>query len=124
MLGAGAGGVVATGLDLAVLVTLVRFHVPVPLASFVAALAGAAAQFAFNKVVAFRDRSPFALGQLARFHGVAVVSALLLAGAMKVVSVELGVPVVVAKLACAALVFAVWSYPAQRRLVFRPAPVA
>ena len=35
------------------------------------------------------------------------------------------VPVVAAKLACAAVVFAVWTYPAQRRLVFaRGAEVA
>jgi hypothetical protein len=37
---------------------------------------------------------------------------------MKLVAVHLGVPVVIAKLACAAVLFAIWSYPAQQRLVF------
>jgi hypothetical protein len=46
------------------------------------------------------------------------VAALLLAGAMKVVAGGLGVPLVAAKLACAAVVFATWTYPAQRRFVF------
>ena len=122
MLGAGFGGVAAMGLDLVVLVVLVRHHVSVPAATFFAALAGAGVNFVVNKYVAFRDRSPLSLGQLARFDLVAVVSALLLAGAMRIVNVTLGVPVIVAKLACAALVFAVWSYPAQRHLVFERAP--
>jgi hypothetical protein len=36
-------------------------------------------------------------------------------------AVTLGVPYLLAKLICAAIVFAVWTYPAQRRLVFRRA---
>jgi hypothetical protein len=39
--------------------------------------------------------------------------------AMQLVAVKLGVPYLLAKLICAATVFAVWTYPAQRRLVFR-----
>jgi hypothetical protein len=38
---------------------------------------------------------------------------------MQLVAVRLGVPYLLAKLICAAIVFAVWTYPAQRRLVFR-----
>jgi hypothetical protein len=37
------------------------------------------------------------------------------------VAVVLGVPYLLAKLICAICVFAVWTYPAQRRLVFRRA---
>jgi putative flippase GtrA len=118
LLAAGFGGVVATGLDLGLLVLMVGHHVPIPLATFIAALAGAATNFVINKYVAFRDRSPLNLRQLARFDFVAIVSALVMAVAMKIVTGKLGVPVVVAKLACAAIVFAIWSYPAQRRLVF------
>jgi putative flippase GtrA len=118
LLAAGFGGVVATGVDLGLLVLMVGHHVAIPVATFIAALAGAATTFVLNKYVAFRDRSPISLGQLARFDFVAVVSALAMAVAMKIVAGTLGVPVVIAKLACAAIVFAIWSYPAQRRLVF------
>ena len=83
-----------------------------------ATLAGAATNFALNKYVAFNDRSPVTLAQVVRFDLVAVVAALLMAAAMKVATAALGLPVVAAKLACAALVFAIWTYPAQRRLVF------
>jgi putative flippase GtrA len=118
LLTAGLGGAVGTGVDLGLLVLMVGHHVSVPLATFLAALAGAATNFVLTKYVAFRDRTPISLGQLARFDFVAVVAALLMAVAMKVVTVKLGVSVVVAKLACAAVVFAIWTYPAQRRLVF------
>jgi len=118
LLAAGFGGVVATGFDLALLVFMVGHHVPVPAATFIAALTGAAANFVLNKYVAFRDRSPINLRQLARFQLVSIVTALLMAGAMQLVAVRLGVPVLVAKLGCAAVLFALWSYPAQRRLVF------
>jgi hypothetical protein len=42
-----------------------------------------------------------------------------MAGAMQLIAVQLGAPLLVAKLACSALVFLAWTYPAQRRLVFR-----
>jgi putative flippase GtrA len=120
LLAAGIAGALGTGLDVGVLVVLVARHLPVPLATFIAALAGAVANFALNKYVAFRDRSPLRIGQVARFHFVAVVAALLMAAAMKIATANPAVPVVAAKLACAALVFAIWTYPAQRRLVFAP----
>ena len=118
LLTAGIGGALGTGVDVAVLVLLVGHHVSIPLATFIAALAGAVTNFTLNKYVAFRDRSPVTLGQLARFHFVAVVAALLLAAAMKIATANPAVPVVAAKLACAVVVFAIWTYPAQRRLVF------
>jgi len=118
LLTAGMAGAVGTGLDLAVLVLLVRHHVSIPVATFIAALAGAVANFALNKYVAFRDRSPIRLGQVARFQLVAVVAAGLLAAAMKIATANPAVPVVAARLVCAAVVFAIWSYPAQRYLVF------
>jgi putative flippase GtrA len=118
LLAASTSGILSTGIDLGALLLLVGHHVPVPVATFVAALAGAVANFALNKYVAFRDRSPINLRQLARFHAVFVVAALLMAGAMELVVSRLGAPMIAAKLACAALVFAVWTYPAQRRFVF------
>ena len=120
LIAAGIAGALGTGLDVAVLVALVGRDLPIPLATFIAALAGAVANFALNKYVAFRDRSPLRLAQVARFHVVAVVAALLMAAAMKIATANPAVPVVAAKLACAAIVFAVWTYPAQRRLVFAP----
>lgn len=118
LVAAGAAGALGTGLDLGVLVWLVGHHAPIPLAAFVATLAGAATNFVLNKYVAFNDRSPVTFAQVVRFDLVAVVAALLMAAAMKVATAALGLPVVAAKLACAGLVFAIWTYPAQRRLVF------
>ena len=60
--------------------------------------AGAAVGFTLNKYVAFRDRSPITLPQLARFGIVAVATALLMALAMQLVAVKLGVPYLLAKL--------------------------
>jgi putative flippase GtrA len=125
LLTAGIAGALGTGLDLGVLVSLVGHGAPIPLATFIATLAGAATNFTLNKYVAFNDRSPLTLGQVVRFDVVAVVAALLMAAAMKVATATLGLPVVAAKLACAAVVFVIWTYPAQRRLVFvRGAEVA
>lgn len=124
LLGAGLGGAASTVADVAMLVFLVECGgVSVPVAAFLAATVGAVTSFVLNKYVAFRDRSPITLQQLGRFGLVAVSTALLMALAMRVVSVALGVPYLVAKLACAATIFVVWTYPAQRRLVFRPLAV-
>jgi hypothetical protein len=49
---------------------------------------------------------------------VAAATALLMAAAMQLFAVELGVPYLAAKVVCSALVFLAWTYPAQRRLVF------
>lgn len=117
-LSAGLGGVAATTLDIGLLVLLVRHHLAIPLAAFFAALAGAALNFVVNKYLAFRDSSPINLPQLLRFNVVVVVASLFMAGAMNLLAVRLGVPIVIAKLVCAALVFALWTYPAQRRFVF------
>jgi putative flippase GtrA len=119
LVSAGAGGAVGSMLDVAVLVLMVEHGAPVAAAAFCGATAGAVANFALNKYFAFRDRSPINGRQLARFGLVAVATALLMAGAMQLVAVKLGVPYLFAKLICAAIVFAVWTYPAQRRLVFR-----
>ncbi|MBC7975570.1 MAG: GtrA family protein [Myxococcales bacterium] len=116
---AGVSGAVGTGLDIAVLVLLVEHGVRVPVAAFLGATAGAGINFALNKYVAFRDRSRIDVPQIARFGLVTVATAILMAGAMQLVAVDLGVPYLLAKLLCAAVVFAVWTYPAQRRLVFR-----
>lgn len=102
------------------LALLVRHGVPVAFAAFAGALSGAIACFAINKHVAFGDRSPTSITQVARFALVAVATALFMAVAMHVVVVWMGVPVLAAKLVCAAIVFVAWSYPAQKKFVFRP----
>jgi putative flippase GtrA len=118
---AGVSGAVGTGLDVAILVLLVEHGAQVPVAAFFGATAGALVNFALNKYVAFRDRSRIDTRQIVRFGFVAVATAILMAAAMQLVAVDLGVPYLLAKLICAAVVFAVWTYPAQRRLVFRRA---
>lgn len=122
MLTAGLGGALGTAADVGSLVLLVeRAHLSIPVATFVAASLGAVVCFLMNKHVAFRDRTPTSARQLGTFAGVALTTALLMAFAMKLVAVALGVPYVLAKLACAAVIFVAWTYPAQRRLVFQPA---
>ncbi len=117
---AGFNGVVSTGVDIGSLILLHgHLHVPVAGAAFVAASAGAVTNFVLNKYLAFRDHSRVNRRQLARFAGVALVTAGLLAVAMQIVAVWLGVEYIVAKMVCAAIVFLVWTYPAQRKLVFR-----
>jgi putative flippase GtrA len=102
-----------------VLVLLVEHGTRIAVAAFCGAAAGAVLNFVVNKYVAFRDRSRINARQLVRFGLVAVATAIWMALAMQLVAVELGVPYLLAKLICAAAVFAVWTYPAQRRLVFR-----
>jgi putative flippase GtrA len=120
LLAAGLGGVVASMVDVVTLVILVRHtSASIPLAAFLAAGAGAVVCFVLNKFVAFRDRSPVTVEQVLRFGLVSLATGLLTAGAMKVVAVDLQVPVVAAKAICAAAVFVVWTFPAQRRFVFK-----
>ena len=119
LVAAGVGGAVGSMLDVAVLVLMVEHGAPIAGAAFCGATAGAVTNFALNKYFAFRDRSPIRGRQLARFGLVAVATAVLMAMAMQLVAVRLGVPYLIAKLVCAAIVFAVWTYPAQRRIVFR-----
>jgi putative flippase GtrA len=119
LVASGFGGAVATAVDVSVLVQMVQHGASIAGAAFSGAAAGAVMNFAWNKYVAFRDRSPISHRQLVRFGFVAVATALLMALAMHLVAVVLGVPYLLAKLLCAIVVFVVWTYPAQRRLVFR-----
>ena len=125
LLTAGIGGAFGTGLDLGLLVVLVGHHVPIPLATFIATLAGAATNFTLNKYVAFRDRSPISLGQVARFDLVAVVAALLMAAAMKIATANLGRALGGRQARLCGGGVRDLDLPAQRRLVFpRRAEVA
>jgi putative flippase GtrA len=116
---AGLGGGVGTAADVAVLALLVEHGGPVAASAFAGSLAGAGVCFLMSKYVAFRDHSRVRARQLATFGLVAAVTALIMALSMQLVAVVLGVPYLLAKLMCAAAVFVVWSYPAQKRLVFR-----
>lgn len=119
MLAAGLGGAIGTVIDFSVLVLLVELgRVSIPVSAFFAAAAGAVVCFVMNKHLAFRDRAPVTLHQVGRFGIVAVAAALLMALAMRIVAVDLGLPYPAAKVLCAAMVFVAWTYPAQRRLVF------
>lgn len=125
MFAAGLGGAIGTAIDFAVLVLLVELtRMTIPASAFLGALSGAAVCFVLNKHLAFRDRSPVTLQQVARFGFVAVAAALLMAGAMRIVAVDLRLPYPAAKALCAALVFLAWTYPAQRRLVFARRPTS
>lgn len=118
VLGASVGGTTSTAVDVLVLILLLRAGVDVALAAFLGAAAGAGICFLINKYVAFRDHSPIDLRQVGMFSVVAFGSALLMALTMHVACNQAHLPTLAAKLICGLLVFACWSYPAQRRLVF------
>ena len=121
MLAAGLGGAVGSVFDVVTLLLLVKLTpASIPLSAFLAAGVGAVVCFVMNKFIAFRDGTPVTVELVVRFGLVAVATGLLTAGAMKIVAVDLHVPVVIAKAICAALVFVAWTFPAQRRFVFKP----
>src|SRR5262245_61012544 len=118
MLGAAAGGIAATVTDVVTLFLLVKLTpTSIPLAAFLAAGVVAVVCFVINKYIAFRDGTPVTFEQVARFGAVALTTGILTAGAMKIVAVDLHVPVLVAKAVCAAAIFVAWTFPAQRRFV-------
>jgi len=120
MLAAGLGGAVGSVFDVVTLVLLVRCTpTSIPVAAFLASSVGAVVCFLMNKYIAFRDGTPVTVEQVVRFGLVAVATGLLTAGAMKIVAVDMHVPVVMAKAICAAAVFLAWTFPAQRRFVFK-----
>ena len=122
---AGLSSVAAGGVDLIVLVALVNHGVSVAVAAFIAAVSGAVAEFAGSKYLAFCDRTPVTVRQVVRFAGVSLAGALFIALTIQLFAVGLGVQYVLAKLLGSTLVFAAWTYPAQRYLVFRtPGPEA
>ena len=115
-----AGGIAATAIDVVVLATLVHAGLSIAVAAFAGVVSGALVCFAVNKYVAFSDRTAIELRQVGRFAAVALATAMLMGAAMELVAVRLAVPYLTAKVVCAAAVFVVWSYPAQRRFVFSP----
>jgi putative flippase GtrA len=117
--GAGLAGILGTAIDVAVLAALVQHGAGIASSTFVGAMAGAGVSYVTSKYVAFRDRSSLCFSQVARFAAVAMATALIMALAMELVAVAMGVPYLLAKGICAAVVFAIWSYPAQRLFVFR-----
>lgn len=121
MLAAGLGGAVGSVFDFVTLFLLVKLTpTSIPLAAFLAAGVGAVVCFMMNKYIAFRDGTPVSIEQIVRFGLVAVATGILTAGMMKIVAVDLHVHVILAKALCAALVFVAWTFPAQRRFVFKP----
>lgn len=120
LLAAGLGGAVGSGFDVVTLVGLVRLTpASIPVSAFVAAGVGAVVCFVLNKYIAFRDGTPITADQVIRFGLVAVATGILTAAGMKLVAVDLHVPVVLAKAICAAGVFVAWTFPAQKRFVFK-----
>jgi putative flippase GtrA len=121
----GASGVIAALVDLVVLLVLVELlAVPVVTAVFLGASSGAVASFLVNKYWAFGDKAPISILQLLSFAGVALGSAFGVAAVVQLLSVQWGLPYLLAKGVGALLVFAFWSYPVQSRFVFPGQPSA
>lgn len=115
------GGLVSTAVDVMVLAILVESGVGVAVAAFAGAAAGAVLCFLLNKYVAFRDHRPIDLRQVITFAAVAFGTALFMAVAMHLACARGHLPYLTAKVLCGLVVFACWSYPAQRHLVFATA---
>jgi len=118
---AGVASIAAGVVDMIVLVALVETGTSVLVSAFIAAVCGGVVHFAWGKYLAFHDRSPLALGQMLKFASVALGTATLMALAMQLFAVELSVPYVLAKVPASVVVFAAWTYPAQRYFVFKSA---
>jgi len=109
--------------DVVVLTVLVELGAPIALAAAISTALAAATAFLGNKYVAFRDRAPLSVQQVATFVAIAAGTTLLTAAAMQLVAVHLGVPYLIAKGIVGTATFVGWSYPAQRRFVFRVSSV-
>lgn len=115
----GVSGMVATGVDVAALVLLVElFRSHVTIAAFLAATLGGITNFFINKYWAFDDDAPLEIRQIAIYALVSLVTAAFTAAAIHILAVLIGIPYLFAKAVAAALVFLLWTYPAQSRLVF------
>ena len=123
MVRVGVSGVVATSIDVGALVFLVEvLGCHVTLAAFLAATLGGISNFLINKYWAFRDGSPIDLRQVSVYAFVSLVTAAFVAATVHLLAVVLILPYLLAKAIAAALVFVVWTYPAQAKLVFPDAP--
>jgi putative flippase GtrA len=119
MMRVGVSGVVATGVDVAALILLVElFRSHVTIAAFLAAALGGVTNFVINKYWAFDDDAPLEIRQVAIYALVSLVTAAFTAAAIHILAVLIGIPYLIAKAIAAALVFVIWTYPAQARLVF------
>lgn len=108
----------ATVTDIALLALLYQLGIVVGAAAFTGSLAGAVVGFVINKYWALRDGAPVTVRQLAVYTAVAVATGLFTAGVMHLACERGHLPYLAAKLVAAVVVFACWTYPAQRRLVF------
>ncbi|HET6610761.1 MAG TPA: GtrA family protein [Kofleriaceae bacterium] len=117
----GVSGLAATCIDFAVLVSLVEVgHLHVAVAAFCGAAAGAAVNFVINKFWTFRCPRPIDAKQIGTFALVALGTCVLVAAAIQVLAVWLGVPYILAKVLASVAAFLFWTYPAQAKLVFFP----
>ena len=111
-------GALATATDVVLLSLLYHLGIVVGAAALAGSLSGAVVGFVINKYWALRDGRPLTLRQLAIYSAVSITTALITASLMHVACERGHLPYLLAKLISAALVFACWTYPAQRRLVF------
>jgi len=110
----------ATAVDLATLCGLIKvFGLWPGAAGVLGCLAGGAVNFALNRKWVFPSSDRRWLGPLLRYGLLVVLGGALVAGGLIQLGIAvLGLPVLLAKGAAAALVLACWNYPVSARLVF------
>jgi putative flippase GtrA len=106
-------------IDVIVLVLLVEIAgMAVGWAAFLAAGSGAGIAFLLSKFWAFRDPTPIQPKQIGAYAVVSLVTAIFMACSVHFLAVTLRITYLIAKGIASLVVFALWSYPAQARLVF------
>jgi len=119
VIGAALSSAVATGVDLAFFLVLIRvLSCHVTWAAFVSAALGGTTNFLINKYWVFRDGTPLRPETAARYALVSLANAFLVAGVVHLLAVVLGVHDLAAKALAAVVAFVAWSYPAQSWFVF------
>ncbi len=106
-------------MDVIALVLLVEVvGMSVGWAAFLAAGSGAIVGFTLSRCWAFRDRGPMRKRQVGAYALVSLANAAAVAYTVHILAVIVGMLYLLAKGIAAVVVFAVWSYPAQSKLVF------
>ena len=112
-------GVLATGIDVTLLVAMVELATfKVAFATFLASLTAAVVNFWVNKRWAFQSSTRVSFREVFAFGIVALGTASLLAALVFFLTSVGSVPYLLAKVLAAIAVFLTWSYPAQSKVVF------
>lgn len=114
-----AASLAASATDLGVLSFSRRAGAAVWLAALLGCLAGGAANFAALRRKVFASATTGVARSAVRYGLLVVLGGALITSTLVTIAVALGLPFLVARLAVALVVLALWSYPISSRVVFK-----